>query len=180
VSLTLVTFTRADLDTVEPWFTDSDTRRYLGGPDWPAAMLDAAERGVGQEFRGALQTGAHHYLGRVTDRPVGYIDCGVFDRCTVYAGEGVEGPIITETIDAVTGSIAFAVDPELRGRGFGRALIGALVKHSDLRSVELFEAGVEPDNGPSRRCLDAAGFKLHSAQRDFEGMLYYRLARVPQ
>jgi RimJ/RimL family protein N-acetyltransferase len=129
---------------------------------------------------GAVQTGAHQYLGRVGERPVGYVDCGVFDRCTVYGGEGAEGPIITETIDSVTGSIAFAVDPELRGRGFGRALIGALVEHPDLRSVELLEAGVEPDNAASRRCLEAAGFALPSAQRDFEGMLYYRLARVPR
>lgn len=48
----------------------------------------------------------------------------------------------------------------------------------ELRFVELFEAGVEPVNFASRRCLEAAGFRLRSDQPDFEGMLYYRAWRV--
>ena len=175
--LILSPFTRSHLSAIQPWFVDSDARRYLGGPHWPVAMLVAAGRAAGHEFRGAVQTDARRYLGRVGERPVGYVDCGVFDRCTVYGGEGPDGPIITETIDAVTGSIAFVVDPELRGRGYGRALIGAMVRHPDLRSVELFEAGVEPENAASRRCLEAAGFVVRSAQPDFEAMLFYWLAR---
>jgi hypothetical protein len=31
--------TRADLAAITPWFEDPDTRRYLGGPDWPVRML---------------------------------------------------------------------------------------------------------------------------------------------
>ena len=49
---------------------------------------------------------------------------------------------------------------------------------SELAHVQLFEAGVEPENVASRRCLEAAGFRLRSDQPDFEGMLYYRAWRT--
>ncbi len=156
-----------------PWFHDPDTRRFLGGPDWPALML-AREGAVGEQFRGATQTGAYRYLARADDHPFGYVDCGTFDRCTVYGGEDSHTPIILETIDVVTGSIAFAVDPGQRRGGFGRAMIAALRRRPELSDVDLFEAGVEPQNVASRRCLEAAGFVLRSASPDFEGMLQYR------
>ena len=107
--------TRAELAAITPWFEDPDTRRYLAGdwPDWPAAMLDHSERAV-EIFRGATQTAAHHSLAEVDGRAVRYIDCGTFDCATVYAGEGPDGPMITESIDVATGSIAFAVDPAPR------------------------------------------------------------------
>jgi RimJ/RimL family protein N-acetyltransferase/ketosteroid isomerase-like protein len=170
--------TGADLPVIAPWFEDPDTRRFLGGPDWPAAILAHNVRSVATTFRGAAQTGAYRYLALADGTPVGYIDCGTFDRCTVYAGEGPDGPLITETIDAPTGSIAFAINPERRGRGLGRAMIAALLARPELQAVELFEAGVEPENIASRRCLEAAGFRLRSQEPDFEGMLYYRVWRA--
>jgi RimJ/RimL family protein N-acetyltransferase len=170
----LFPLTRSELPVVTPWFADPDTRRRLGGPEWPEAMLTHSERAVGTEFRGATQIGAHHYLALADDVPVGYVDCGVFDRCTAYGGEGPDGPIILETIAAVTGAIAFVVDPARRRQGLATAMIQALTRHPDLRAVELFEAGVEPDNHGSRGALEAAGFRLASPMPDCEGMLYYR------
>ena len=169
--------TRSDVVAITPWFEDPDTRRYLGGSDWPAAMLDHGERAVSETFRGALQTAAHHYLAEVEDRAAGYIDCGTFDRATVYGGEGPDGPIITEAIEVATGSIAFAVDPAVRRRGVGGAMIAALLARPELAFVELFEAGVETENVACRRCLEAAGFCMRSPEPDYEGMLYYRAAR---
>jgi hypothetical protein len=66
--------TRTDLPAITPWFEDPDTCRYLGGPAWPATMLDLGEQMVGQAFRGAIQTGAHHYLAEVDAVAVGDID----------------------------------------------------------------------------------------------------------
>jgi RimJ/RimL family protein N-acetyltransferase len=140
-------------------------------------MLDRAEHVAGGEFRGAVRTGAYRYLAHCDGRATGYVDCGTFDRCTVYGGEGPEGPIITNTLDVPTGSIAFVVDPDLRRRGVGRAMINALTHRSELRFVELFEAGVEPENTASRRCPEAAGFHPRAQWPDFEGMLYYRARR---
>jgi RimJ/RimL family protein N-acetyltransferase len=171
-------FTRADLASVESWFRDPETRRWLGGPEWPAIMLDRAGRVVGEEFRGAVQTGAYRYLARSENRAIGYVDCGTFDRCTVYGGAGPDGPIITDAIGVATGSIAFVIDPDLRRRGLGRAMITAVVQRPELRFVELFEAGVAPGNTASRRCLEAAGFHVRSHQPDCEEMLYYRARRA--
>ncbi len=175
--ISLRPLTPADLPPITPWFEDPDTSRFLGGPEWPAQMLALAGRSAGTMFRGARQIDTHHYLALAAGTPVGYIDCGTFDRCTVYGGEGPDGPIIVETIDAVTGAIAFVIAPELRGRGLGRAMIAAMVARSELRDAELFEAGVEPQNTASRRCLEASGFELGSERPDFEGMLYYRVWR---
>jgi RimJ/RimL family protein N-acetyltransferase len=152
-------------------------RSILGGPEWPAQLLALAERSAGTMFRGARRIDSHQYLALADGAPAGYIDCGTFDRCTVYGGEGPDGPIILETIDAVTGAIAFVIAPELRGRGLGRAMIAAMLARPELRDVELFEAGVEPRNTASRRCLEAAGFELGSEGPDVEGMLYYRVWR---
>jgi RimJ/RimL family protein N-acetyltransferase len=175
--ISLRPLTPTDLPLITPWFEDPDTSRYLGGPDWPAAMLAVAARSAGTMFRGARQLGTHQYLALADGTPTGYVDCGTFDRCTVYGGEGPNGPIILETIQAVTGSIAFVIDPQMRGRGLGRAMISAMLARSEPRDVELFEAGVEPQNTASRRCLEATGFEPRSPEPDFEGMLYYRAWR---
>lgn len=172
--VTLRPFTEGDLPGVVPWFEDPDTQRFLGGPGWPAAMLANADQSIGTTFRGATQTGAHHYLALAAGTPVGYIDCGTFDRQTVYGGEGPDGPVILETTDALTGSIAFVIDPARRRQGLATSMIRALTQHPDLAPVEVFEAGVEPDNLGSRGALHTAGFHPRSTDPDYEGMLYYR------
>jgi hypothetical protein len=101
ISLRLLT--SADLPLIRPWFEEPDTSRFLGGPEWPAQLLALAERSAGTMFRGARRIDSHQYLALADGAPAGYIDCGTFDRCTVYGGEGPDGPIILETIDAVTG-----------------------------------------------------------------------------
>jgi len=168
--------TTEDLPSIAGWFEDPETSRYLGGPEWPAAMLTLAEKVVGTVFRGARQIGSYHYLALVDGAPVGYVDAGVFDRWTVDGGEGPDGPIILDTVDAVTGAIAFAIDPARRREGLGTRMIRSLLSHPDLAEVELFEAGVDPENHASRRTLEAAGFRLRSPEPDCEAMLYYELA----
>ena len=150
------------MPVVAPWFRDPQTRRYLGGPEWPARMLALGADAVGREFRRAMQTGAFRYLARADGAPFGYVDCGTF----VASGS-----------DGLTGSIAFAVDPQARGRGLGRAMLAALVRTPELASVAVFEAGVDPENVASRRCLEAARFALTSDVPDAEGLLCYRLRR---
>ncbi len=179
LTVTLRALTRADLTLIAPWFDDPETSRFLGGRDWPGKALDHAEHCIGETFRGAIQLAAHHYLAQLDGTPVGYIDCGVFDRCTVYGGQGPDGPIILDTIDAVTGAIAFVTAPARRRQAVASRMIGALTRHPDLTAVELFEAGVEPDNHPSRRALEAAGFRLASEVPDCEEMLYYRSSASP-
>jgi RimJ/RimL family protein N-acetyltransferase len=174
-SLVLRRLTPDDLSTIVRWFEDPETSRYLGGAQWPAEMLAHAEEVVGTMFRGARQIGSNHYLALAAGIPVGYVDCGTFDRCTVYGGEGPNGPIVLETVDAMTGAIAFAIDPDRRRQGLATRMLRGLISHPDLAAVELFEAGVEPENHASRRTLEAVGFRLRSPDPDCEGMRYYEL-----
>jgi L-amino acid N-acyltransferase YncA len=125
-------------------------------------MLALGVDAVGREFRGAAQTGAYRYLARAGGAPFGYVDCGTF---------------VAPGSDRPTGSIAFAVDPQVRGRGLGRAMLSALVRAPELASVAVFEAGVDPKNVASRRCLEAAGFALASEEPDAEGLLCCRRPR---
>jgi hypothetical protein len=41
--VTLRPLTRTDLAAITPCFEDPQARRYLGGPDWPAAMVARPE-----------------------------------------------------------------------------------------------------------------------------------------
>jgi len=59
--LRLRPFERRHLPLAEPWFTDPDTQRWLGGPRWPPQMLDLADRPLG-EFRGAVETDGYRWL----------------------------------------------------------------------------------------------------------------------
>jgi RimJ/RimL family protein N-acetyltransferase len=172
-TVALTPFSRADLGIVEPWFEDPQTRRFLGDSGWPGRMLELDDRRVvGEEFRGARQTGTYRYLARAGGVPVGYVDCGTFDRWTICE-QGSGGVLVGDSIDVPAGSIAFVIDPDFRLRGFGTAMVGALLDRPELGEVELFGAGVEPENVASVGCLRAAGFRLQAEEPDFEGMLYY-------
>lgn len=170
--LELRALTRDDLALVRSWFEDADTQRFLGGPDWPERMLELGEQSIGQEFRGAVQTGMLHYLATVAEQPVGYVDCGTTDRWAVYDEASSDGPI-RETRDLITGYLAMCVDPAGRRQGVGRAMLAALVARPEVAAVRRFAAGVEPANQACVRCLHAAGFRPYSTEPDYEDMLYY-------
>jgi hypothetical protein len=140
--LVLRPFTREHLSLVEPWFLDADTNRWLGGPDWPRLMLDLADRPLG-EFRGAIETGRFRWLAWTSDRPIGYIDCGCYDRWTTWEG-GPDGRGVIATIGVPSGATAFLVDPDLRRRGYCTAMIGLLCKLPELAHIELLAAGSSP------------------------------------
>jgi hypothetical protein len=51
------------------------------------------------------------------------------------------------------------------------------MQRPELDVVELLEAGAEPDDTPSRRCLESAGLTLRSREPGYEGMLYHLAQR---
>jgi len=171
VAVELKAFERDELPLVEPWFEDVETRRWLGGPQWPRQMLDLAERPL-SEFRGAVETGRYRWLAWNGGGAVGYCDAGTFDRWTTWDGERVIG-----TVPVTSASIAFVVAPTQRRRGYGAAILEALKQATELTDVELLAAGVEPANDASVACLQRAGFDALDPRPDFEGFLYYAWRR---
>jgi ribosomal protein S18 acetylase RimI-like enzyme len=134
-------------------------------------MLELKDRPL-SEFRGALETARFRWLAWDHEFPVGYIDCGTYDRWTTWEG-GPNGGGVIATIPAASASITYVVDPKQRRRGYGRALLKELISQPELAHIELFAAGVEPDNLGSIHCLQAAGFHALAPEPDWEGMLYY-------
>jgi RimJ/RimL family protein N-acetyltransferase len=164
-------FESDQLPLVESWFNDADSQRWLGGPRWPQQMLDLLKRPLG-EFRGAVETGRYRWLAWEHDRAVGYIDCGTHDRWTTWEG-GSSGRGVISTILVPAASITYVVDPALRRRGYCVAMITELMALSDLTHIELFGAGVEPENIGSVRGLLRAGFQVLDPMPDWEGIVYY-------
>ena len=171
-------FERNHLPLVEPWFRDPDTQRWLGGPAWPAQMLDLAARPLG-EFRGAIETGRYRWLAWDRDTAVGYIDCGTYDRWTTWEG-GPGGRGVVDTIPIAAGSIGYVVDPGRRREGYCAAMIAAVMATPVLDHVELFVAGIEPANAGSNGCLLKSGFRPLDPRPDWEGIVYYARFRGPR
>ena len=160
-------FTRRELPQIEPWFSDDETQRWLGGPEWPRRMLDLAERPL-DEFRGAVETGRFRWLAWREGVPLGYLDCGTYDRWTTWDGDEV-----VATIDVPSGALAFTVAPAYRRLGYGRQILNALFEAPEVSDIELFGGGVEPENVSSVACLRAAGFSQMEQDPDYEGMLHF-------
>jgi RimJ/RimL family protein N-acetyltransferase len=133
--------------------------------------LDLADRPLG-EYRGAIETGRYGWSAWDRDELVGYIDCGTTDRWTTWEG-GLNGKGVIATFPVPSGNLAYVVDPAFRRQGYGAAMITTLLTLADLAHVELFVAGVEPDNVGSVGCLRVAGFVALDAVPDWEGIVYY-------
>jgi RimJ/RimL family protein N-acetyltransferase len=175
VNVELRPFARDQLPLVEPWFEDPETQRWLGGPDWPRIILDLADAPLG-EFRGAQETGRYQFLAWDKGVPVGYVDCGTFDRWATWEG-GAGGRGVVSVIEESSGGIAYVTDPVLRRRGHGVDMVLSLMQMPALAHVSLFAAGVEPENIASVRCLLSAGFRPLDPVSDWEGIVYYARRR---
>lgn len=173
--LRLLAFERGQLALAEPWFGDPDTQRWLGGPGWPQLVLDLAGRPLG-EYRGAAEAGNYDWLAWADDTAVGYIGCGTYDRLTSWDG-APGGRGVISAIPVPAANISYVVDPALRRRGHGTAMINALMTMPELAHIALFAAGVEPANTASVGCLLKAGFRPLSPEPDWEGIIYYARRR---
>jgi RimJ/RimL family protein N-acetyltransferase len=149
----LVALTADTLALAEPWFQDEQTRRWLGGPGWPALVLRLA-LDPPAEYRGRRVTGRFAWLAYAEGQPVGLVD--------------------VERYADGTAGLALVVDPARRGQGLGGRIIQAALAHPELGGTELVRAGIEPDNQASVRCFTAVGFAAEATEPDEEGVVYFR------
>ena len=89
----------------------------------------------------------------VTKQPASY-------PCMAYEESEPVGFVHYGTKPDGTVSFSYYVRPDLRGHGYGRRLLLAMLDAPELTGVDDVWCGVHPDNVASLRCLAAAGF-LH-------------------
>ncbi len=75
--------------------------------------------------------------------------------------------------DDDTGYEALAVRPDLCGKGFGTAMLQALLATPEAKQAKNISGGVDPENLASVRCHEKAGFLPQSDGPDYEGFVFY-------
>jgi ribosomal protein S18 acetylase RimI-like enzyme len=138
------------IPSIEHWFDDPDTIRFLGGRSWIRRELRLLAELPGVDFRGHVTVGRDAWVACDAHGPVGFID--------------------VERYDDGTAGLAIVVDPSRRCRGIGSAVLAEVWRRPELDGVHTLFGGVEQDNVASQRCFRAAGFTLASSPDD-EGML---------
>jgi RimJ/RimL family protein N-acetyltransferase len=174
--LTFRPFDEESSNEIRSWFSDPETKRWLGDESWVDMELEQQKDSIGTEFRGVKTLARYGWVVYENDNPIGYIDAGIGDKYVKYGGEDQNGPIYLEIEDVLSSGIAFLVNPSERGRGIAAKMIKNLIERPVYKDVSIFEAGVEPENIGSIKVLEKAGF-ISDYIKDFEGMYYFLLRR---
>lgn len=142
---------RSDIPTVEDWLAREHVSSWWGEP----AELE-------QEYFGEEPVTA--FIAQLDGRPVGMVQRY---RWTDYPAEAA-------AVDARPGEVGidyFIGEPDLTGRGFGRAMVSAFLSQmvfSD-RDVNGVRIDVDVENERSWRCLERLGFEREGKARELAG-----------
>jgi hypothetical protein len=114
--VTLVPFTEDLLAAVQPWFSDPEVRRRLGGPEWPERELRFRQAEGGEEFRGRSVLRVHSWVALdAAGEPVAKIGGDVYDRWSRYDGSRPEHPVVSALEPGPAMGLAYVVDPARAG-----------------------------------------------------------------
>ena len=101
------------------------------------------------------QPGHTRWGDRTSTRPIG-------PRAVVEAHQAADqvGRPDDPTILEILGHGGYAVDPQHRGRGYATRAIRLLAHVARVRALKRLLVHIEPENIPSRRAIERAGFRL--------------------
>jgi RimJ/RimL family protein N-acetyltransferase len=144
-----ITFTLladSDVSDLERWHEDPELRRRYGGDGWPTKLLKI--------MRG--DPNRHCFIAWEGSRKVGYVDFEIIPKENL-------------------GHIGLIVDPLLRGSGYGKQILRAVLNLPEISSVTEVRAGIEKDNIASIRCFLGVGFRQLDELPDHEGCLNFSI-----
>jgi phosphinothricin acetyltransferase len=92
---------------------------------------------------------AHHHFGRLVglqeDEPVGWAALSPVSRRAVYSG---------------VAEVSVYIAAQTRGRGYGRALLNALIEEAEQNGIWTLQAGIFPENTASVELHKSCGFRI--------------------
>jgi RimJ/RimL family protein N-acetyltransferase len=142
-------FAEDDLSSVEPWFDDAETMRWLGAREWPREMLELIRR---------PPPSSTARIGWVADE--GGLAIGLADVELYHDG---------------TAATAIVIAPGSRGQGKCVELLLMIARDLRARGTRRFVGGIHTDNPASRRCAEHAGFRAATEMPDADGFVDYVL-----
>ena len=109
---------------------------------------------------------SQRYLDYVATTPRQY-------ACVAYEGDVAVGFIVFGLEDKEPASFMFFVRPDLRYQGYGKRILATALAAPEVADIDVWEAGVEPDNTASRRCSEAIGFTEQGREPEWPDYLRY-------
>jgi L-amino acid N-acyltransferase YncA len=91
---------------------------------------------------------------------------------TTAAGWASLAPVSGRCVYAGVAEVSVYVAPESMGRGFGRALLAALIERSEANNLWTLQAGIFPENEASLALHRGAGFEPVGLRRRLGKMTY--------
>jgi RimJ/RimL family protein N-acetyltransferase len=148
----LASFVHSDRETVDPWFDDDDTRRFIGGTGWVEHSLLHAPAPPAEQL-GRQTSTRFMWVAREDGAAVGVVDMATYDDGTA--------------------DLALVVAPGHRRAGVCTRILEAVLVHPALADVKVMRLGVEPDNVGAARCAERAGFEPEPHELDEQGLTHY-------
>ena len=118
------------------------------------------------ELRRRMQPPTLQWFGYITKAPGCY-------AWMVYEGDTALGQLQLDTYEDNTGSVGFAVNPQLRNQGYGKKILRVFLRRPEVTRLEQLEARIEADNPASIRCFQQAAFRQAGSEPDSEGFLRF-------
>ena len=119
-----------------------------------------------EELSQWVERPSQRYLDYVATTPRQY-------ACVAYEGDVAVGFIVFGLEDEEPASFMFFVRPDLRHQGYGKRILATALVAPEVADIDVWEAGVEPDNVASRRCLEAIGFTDQGRDPEWSDYLRY-------
>lgn len=138
-------------------------------PDTP--FLDSSYQMAWEEFPGWLAQRVDHSQG--IGLPEGYVPATTFWLMDdgVPVALGCLRHRLTDALREYGGSIGYAVDASQRRKGYGKALLGLVIREARRMGIEgELLVTAHPDNIGSRKVAEANGGEL---RRETAGRVYY-------
>ena len=118
------------------------------------------------ELSRRVEEPSQRYLDYVATNPRQYV-------CVAYEGDIAIGFIVFGLEDEGPASFMFFVRPDLRHQGYGKRILATALAAPEVADIDVWEAGIEPDNAASRRCLEAIGFTDQGRDPEWPDYLRY-------